>query len=53
MHAVNGRIFGNNPGLYVEYGTKVTWYLMSLGAEVRNFVHFVLFLKRFWVLQTL
>ncbi|KAK3764111.1 hypothetical protein RRG08_039283 [Elysia crispata] len=34
MHAVNGRVFGNNPGLYVEYGTKVTWYLMSLGAEV-------------------
>ncbi|GFN78603.1 hephaestin-like protein 1 [Plakobranchus ocellatus] len=34
MHAVNGRVYGNNPGLYVEFGTKVTWYLMSLGAEV-------------------
>ncbi|GFS05338.1 hephaestin-like protein 1 [Elysia marginata] len=34
MHAVNGRVFGNNPELYMEYGANVTWYLMSLGAEV-------------------
>lgn len=34
MHAVNGRVFGNNPELFMEYGSNVTWYLMSLGAEI-------------------
>ena len=34
MHAVNGRLFGNNPSLYMEYGSKVIWYLLSIGAQV-------------------
>ncbi|KAK6962443.1 hephaestin-like protein 1, partial [Biomphalaria glabrata] len=34
MHSINGRLHGNNQGLVIEYGQKVVWYMMSLGAEI-------------------
>ncbi|XP_059140978.1 ferroxidase HEPHL1-like [Physella acuta] len=34
MHAINGRVYGNNPNFVLEYGTKVAMYMMSLGAEI-------------------
>uniref|UniRef100_A0A671X749 Hephaestin n=1 Tax=Sparus aurata TaxID=8175 RepID=A0A671X749_SPAAU len=34
MHAVNGRMYGNLPGLDMCAGDKVTWYTFGLGTEV-------------------
>ncbi|KAM9348630.1 ferroxidase HEPHL1 [Symphorus nematophorus] len=34
MHAVNGRMYGNLPGLEMCAGDKVTWYTLGLGTEV-------------------
>ncbi|KAH9487801.1 hephaestin-like 1 [Bulinus truncatus] len=34
MHSINGRIHGNNNGLVIEYGQRVVWYMMALGAEI-------------------
>lgn len=34
MHAINGRIFGNLPGLDLVEGERVRWYLLGLGNEV-------------------
>ncbi|XP_069577324.1 ferroxidase HEPHL1 isoform X1 [Brachyistius frenatus] len=33
MHAVNGRMYGNLPGLEMCAGDKVTWYTFGLGTE--------------------
>ncbi|KAG8511404.1 Ceruloplasmin [Galemys pyrenaicus] len=41
MHAINGRIFGNNQGLTVHVGDEVNWYLIGMGSEVDlHTVHF-------------
>ncbi len=32
-HAINGRVFGNLPGLEMNAGERVRWYLFSLGSE--------------------
>jgi FtsP/CotA-like multicopper oxidase with cupredoxin domain len=34
MHAINGFVYGNLPGLTMERGEKVRWYLMGMGTEV-------------------
>lgn len=34
MHAVNGRMYGNLPGLEMCAGDKVMWYTFGLGTEV-------------------
>lgn len=34
MHAVNGYVYGNLPGLTMKQGERVRWYLMSIGTEV-------------------
>jgi len=34
MHAVNGYVYGNLPGLTMNRGERVRWYLMDLGTEV-------------------
>ena len=34
MHAINGYVFGNMPMPVLTEGTKVRWYMMSLGTEV-------------------
>eukprot|EP01006_Ploeotia_vitrea_P030800 TRINITY_DN63128_c0_g1_i1.p1 TRINITY_DN63128_c0_g1~~TRINITY_DN63128_c0_g1_i1.p1 ORF type:complete len:380 (-),score=65.43 TRINITY_DN63128_c0_g1_i1:220-1359(-) len=34
MHAINGYLMGNMPGLDMKYGEKVRWHLMGLGNEV-------------------
>ncbi|CAN9501344.1 unnamed protein product [Ophioblennius macclurei] len=34
MHAVNGRMYGNLPGLEMCVGDKVSWYTFGLGTEV-------------------
>ncbi|XP_038564951.1 ferroxidase HEPHL1 [Micropterus salmoides] len=34
MHAVNGRMYGNLPGLDMCAGDKVRWYTFGLGTEV-------------------
>ncbi|MCH2374415.1 MAG: multicopper oxidase domain-containing protein [Planctomycetes bacterium] len=34
MHAINGTIFGNLPGLTMTQGERVRWYLVGLGTEV-------------------
>lgn len=33
MHGINGYVYGNTPGLTMEAGDKVRWYLISLGNE--------------------
>ncbi|NXN19431.1 HEPH protein, partial [Indicator maculatus] len=33
MHAINGLMFGNLPGLNVCEGDKVSWHLLGLGSE--------------------
>ncbi|XP_026179554.1 ceruloplasmin [Mastacembelus armatus] len=41
MHAINGFLYGNLPGLSMCQGTKVQWYLIGLGNEVDiHSVHF-------------
>jgi FtsP/CotA-like multicopper oxidase with cupredoxin domain len=34
MHAINGYVFGNLPGLELTAGQRVRWYLMGMGSEV-------------------
>ena len=34
MHAINGYVFGNLPGLDVRRGERVRWYVMGMGTEV-------------------
>jgi len=34
MHAINGYIFGNQPGLVMDQGERVRWYLFGMGSEV-------------------
>lgn len=34
MHSINGYIFGNLPGLVMEKGERVRWYLLGMGNEV-------------------
>jgi len=33
MHAINGYIFGNLPGLVVNQGSRVRWHLFAMGSE--------------------
>uniref|UniRef100_A0A6I8PKZ5 ferroxidase n=1 Tax=Ornithorhynchus anatinus TaxID=9258 RepID=A0A6I8PKZ5_ORNAN len=41
MHAINGRMFGNNQGLVLHVGDKVNWYLIGMGSELDlHTVHF-------------
>ena len=32
-HAINGYIYGNLPGLEMNEGERVRWYLFGLGSE--------------------
>ena len=34
MHSINGYIFGNLPGLTMNKGEKVRWYMLGMGNEV-------------------
>lgn len=34
MHSINGYIFGNQPGLVMNEGDRVRWYLFGMGSEV-------------------
>ena len=34
MHAINGRLFGNNRGYKMRSGERVRWHVMALGTEV-------------------
>lgn len=34
MHAINGYVYGNLPGLTMERGEKIRWYVMGMGTEV-------------------
>lgn len=34
MHAMNGYVYGNLPGLVMKEGEKVRWYQLALGTEV-------------------
>ncbi|XP_004419321.1 PREDICTED: ceruloplasmin-like [Ceratotherium simum simum] len=41
MHAINGRMFGNNQGLTLHVGDEVNWYLIGMGSEFDlHTVHF-------------
>nr|XP_011720075.2 ceruloplasmin-like isoform X3 [Macaca nemestrina] len=41
MHAINGRLFGNNQGLTFHVGDVVNWYLIGMGDEADvHTVHF-------------
>ncbi|XP_053455644.1 ceruloplasmin-like [Nycticebus coucang] len=41
MHAINGRLFGNNQGLTLYVGDEVNWYLLGMGSELDlHTVHF-------------
>ncbi|KAL4691837.1 hypothetical protein H8957_002944 [Semnopithecus entellus] len=41
MHAINGRLFGNNQGLTFHVGDVVNWYLIGMGNEADvHTVHF-------------
>ncbi|XP_077015484.1 ceruloplasmin-like [Tamandua tetradactyla] len=41
MHAINGRMFGENQGLTVHVGDEVNWYLISIGSELDlHLIHF-------------
>uniref|UniRef100_A0A7N5J8N3 Ceruloplasmin n=1 Tax=Ailuropoda melanoleuca TaxID=9646 RepID=A0A7N5J8N3_AILME len=41
MHAINGRMFGNNQGLTFHVGDEVNWYLIGMGSEFDlHTVHF-------------
>ena len=33
MNCINGYIYGNTPGMVMEVGEHVTWYVMGLGSE--------------------
>ncbi|PTL36245.1 copper oxidase [Candidatus Methylomirabilis limnetica] len=34
MHSVNGYVYGNLPGLTMQQGERVRWYVLSIGTEV-------------------
>lgn len=34
MHSINGYIFGNLPGLVMNSGEKVRWYVLGMGNEI-------------------
>jgi hypothetical protein len=34
MHSVNGYLFGNVPGLVMDLGERVRWYIIAMGTEV-------------------
>jgi FtsP/CotA-like multicopper oxidase with cupredoxin domain len=34
MHAINGYVYGNMPGLTVKQGERVRWYVVRIGTEV-------------------
>jgi FtsP/CotA-like multicopper oxidase with cupredoxin domain len=34
MHSINGYVYGNLPGLEMETGDRVRWYLLGMGTEV-------------------
>ena len=34
MHAINGFVYGNLPGLAMQRGERIRWYLMGMGTEV-------------------
>lgn len=34
MHSINGYVYGNLPGLAMNRGERVRWYLMGMGTEV-------------------
>jgi FtsP/CotA-like multicopper oxidase with cupredoxin domain len=34
MHAINGTVFGNLPGLNMKKGDRVRWHLIGMGTEV-------------------
>lgn len=34
MHAINGYVYGNMPGLTMQAGQRVRWYLIGMGTEV-------------------
>lgn len=34
MHAINGYVYGNLPGINMRRGERVRWYLMGMGTEV-------------------
>jgi FtsP/CotA-like multicopper oxidase with cupredoxin domain len=34
MHSINGFVYGNLPGLEMELGERVRWYLLGMGTEV-------------------
>jgi FtsP/CotA-like multicopper oxidase with cupredoxin domain len=34
MHAINGYVFGNLPGLDMRVGERVRWYVIGMGTEV-------------------
>uniref|UniRef100_A0A8C5TFG4 ferroxidase n=1 Tax=Malurus cyaneus samueli TaxID=2593467 RepID=A0A8C5TFG4_9PASS len=41
MHAINGRLYANLPGLTMYQGERVSWYLLGMGHEVDvHTVHF-------------
>lgn len=34
MHAINGYVYGNLPGLTMKRGERVRWYVMAMGSEI-------------------
>lgn len=34
MHTINGYVYGNLPGLTMDLGERVRWYLLGMGTEV-------------------
>uniref|UniRef100_A0A674HV32 Ceruloplasmin n=1 Tax=Terrapene triunguis TaxID=2587831 RepID=A0A674HV32_9SAUR len=41
MHAINGKLYANLPGLTMHQGDRVNWYLLGMGQEIDvHTVHF-------------
>ena len=36
MHAINGYVYGNTPGLNVCIGDRVSWHLFSFGNDIHT-----------------
>jgi hephaestin len=34
MHSINGYVYGNLPGLTMNVGERVRWYMLGMGTEV-------------------
>lgn len=34
MHAINGYVYGNLPGLTMKRGERIRWYIMAMGSEI-------------------